>query len=531
MPTYTVEQLNNLSKEEIVAQYLEMQNNYLILNERINAMNARTFGKSSEKLPSANPDQECLFNEVEVVSDGTEDDDEVEESDVPETETITYTRKKSKGTRKANIENLPRVIVNHELSEAELIAKFGENGWKRLPDQVYDKVEVTPARYWVAEHHVAVYAAKDGDTIVKAEHPAEILNNSLASPSLVAAIIHGKYANAMPLYRIEGELANNGAIISRQDMANWVIKSSERYLSLVFDRMHELLQQEHVIQADETPAYISKDGKPAGSKSEMWVYRTGEHSKSSPIILFKYEPGRSANYPVEFLNNFKGYLECDAFGGYHKLGRVNENIVICTCWAHARRRFSDAVKAYGEKKPGVQDTLAYRALEKIKIIYQVDEKLKNLSPEERQKRRQTTVKRRVDAFFAWAKEHQADTGKKDKTWEGFTYCINNESCLRRFLEDGEIPIDNSATERAIRPFTVFRKVWKLIDTPSGANASAVMYSLIETAKANNIKVYDYIKTLLEEIPKHMDDTNLSFIDDLLPWSASIQDKCAKPKKS
>lgn len=529
MTMLSEDQLNHLSKEELVNMFLRMQNNICLLEERLAVMNANTFGRKTEKLSAVNPDQICFFNEFEAVSDGTEYDDE-EPSDKPETEEITYTRKKQKGKRETDLSALPKVEVTHDLTEDELTAEFGESGWKRLPDQVYSKLEVEPAKYWVAEHHIAVYAGKNTDKIIKAKHPAELLNNSLASASVVAGILNAKYTNAMPLYRIEKEMTANGAPVSRQDMASWVIKCSERYLVLLYDRMHELLRQEHVVQADETPVYVSKDGKPAGSKSEMWVYRTGEYNTAKPMVLYKYAPGRAAANALDYLSDFKGYLECDAYGGYRKVDRLNKDITVCCCWAHARRRFSDAVKAYGKAKAGLQDTLAYRALEKIAAIYNADEKFKDLSPEERKKRRQTTVKRRVDAFFAWAKEHHCDTGKQDKTWEGFSYCINNEKYLRMFLEDGEIPIDNSATERAIRPFTVFRKTWKLIDTPSGADASAVMYSIVETAKANNLKVYDYFKLLLEEIPKHMDETSLTFLDSLLPWSPDVKARCSKPQK-
>ena len=530
MTKLSEEQLNSLSKEELVNMFLLMQENMSILHERLAVMNENTFGRKTEKLSALNEDQMCIFNEFEAVSDKTEYDDE-EPAEESETEEITYSRKKTRGKRETALSALPKVEIMHELSEAELIAEYGENGWKRLPDQVYSKLEVEPAKYWVAEHHIAVYAGKNSDRIIKAKHPAELLNNSLATASVVAGILNGKYTNAMPLYRIEKELGSHGVNISRQDMANWVIKCSERYLGLLYDRLHELLQKEHVIQADETPAYVTRDGKPAGSKSEMWVYRTGEYNTEKPIVLYAYASGRAASNTLNFLDAFHGYLECDAYGGYRKVDRLNEDINVCCCWAHARRRFSDAVKAYGKTKPGVQDTLAYRALEKIAAIYNADEKFKNLSPGERKKRRQTTVKRRVDAFFAWAKEHQFDTGKKDKTWEGFSYCINNEKYLRMFLEDGEIPIDNSATERAIRPFTVFRKTWKLIDTPSGADASAIMYSIVETAKANNLKVYDYFKLLLEEFPKHMDDTDLGFIDDLMPWASNVRSMCSKPLKS
>ena len=285
MTKLSEDQLNNLSKEELVSMFLLMQENMSILQERLAVMSENTFGRKTEKLTAINPDQTCFFNEFEAVSDGTEYDEE-ETSDETETEEIVYTRKKQKGKRETDLSALPKVEIVHELSEDELVAQFGENGWKRLPDQVYSKLEVEPAKYWVAEHHIAVYAGKNSDKIIKAKHPAELLNNSLATASVVAGLLNGKYTNAMPLYRIEKELESNGVNISRQDMANWVIKCSERYLVLLYERLHELLQQEHVVQADETPVYVSKDGRPANSKSEMWVYRTGEYNTERPIVLF-----------------------------------------------------------------------------------------------------------------------------------------------------------------------------------------------------------------------------------------------------
>lgn len=532
MEKITEENLNNLSKEQLVTMVMDIQKQVSILEERIAVMNVNTYGRKTEKLIE-DPDQIRFFNEVEAVQDETDyDDGEPEESE--ETETIAYTRKKKqKGKRETDLSRFEHVQIMHELSEEELTEEFGEGGWKRLPDQIYTKLEVEPAKYWVAEHHIAVYAGKKDDHIRKAEHPAELLNNSIASASVVAGIMNGKYTNLMPLYRIAKEFENHDVCISKQNMANWVIRCSERYLSLVYNRLQELLKKEHVIQADETPAYISKDGKPAGSKSEMWVFRSGEYNRTHPVILYHYDPSRASSVPDKFLKGFEGYLETDAFSGYHKLEQDNEKIVGCLCWAHARRSFANAVKAYGKMKAGVQDTLAYRALEKISDIYRADEKLKIFSPAERKKRRQTVVKRRVDAYFAWAKEHVNDTGKQDETHNGFAYSVANETSLRRFLEDGEIPIDNSACERIIRPFTVARKTWKLIDTPSGADASAVIYSLVETAKANNLKVYDYLKYLLEELPKHMDDKCSdfnSFLDSLLPWSDSLPVGCKKKNR-
>ncbi len=518
MKNYTAEQLKNCSREELIEAILEQQSAYHVLLERLTAGNANTFGRKTEKMEYEG--QESLFNEVEAAID--------EAAAEPEIEEITYKRKKQAGKREKDLSGFPATIVNHEIPEEKLTSLFGQNGWKRLPDQIYRKLEVRPAQYEVMEHHIAVYASKSEDKIVKAPHPAELLDNSIASASLVAAVMNAKYTNAMPLYRIEQEFERSDVNISRQVMSNWVNRCGERYLSLVYDRMHQELLREPVIQADETVVKVSKDGRPAGSESRMWVYRSGEYNTATPVILYDYQKTRSGDHPIEFLKGFSGYLECDGFSGYRKMDRLVEEVSVCCCWAHARRSFSDAVKAYGEKKAGVQDILAYRALKKIAKIYLLDEKFKKLPPEERKKRRQSTVRPRVDAFFAWVKKHRNDVPSKGKTGEGFTYCLNSEKYLRVFLEDGLIPIDNSASERAIRPFTIGRKNWQLIDTINGAQASAIIYSIVETAKANNLKPYEYLKYLLTELPNRLDSKNSQLtLDDLLPWSSDLTSSCRK----
>ena len=291
---YTAEQLKNLSKDELIEEILKQQEvilkkqeEYNNLLERLTANNANTFGRKSEKMEYDG--QESIFNEVEAAAE--------EEAPEPEMEEITYSRKKHSGKREQDLSNFPTTVVNHELPEEELTKLFGENGWKRLPDQVYKKLEMHPAQYEVMEHHVAVYASKTDDRIVKAPHPAELLNNSIATPSLVAAVMNAKYTNAMPLYRIEQEFERSDVTISRQVMANWVNRCSERYLSLLYDRMHQGLLKEPVVQADETSVKVSKDGRPAGSESRMWVYRSGEYNRETPVILFDYQKPEAATTP------------------------------------------------------------------------------------------------------------------------------------------------------------------------------------------------------------------------------------------
>ena len=510
-----------LQQKEMELQQKQMEQQIHTLNEKIAIMNARHFGRSTEKLETL-PGQMNIFNETEVAA--------AEAIAEPAIEQVVVRRKKKKGQRKEDLSRLPKRIENHELTKEQLKAIFGENGWKRLPDEVYSRVEYQPAVKEVVEHHVAVYAAKknDVDTIVRADRPVDLLRNSIATPSLVAAIMNAKYTNAIPLYRIAQDFEQSDMILGRATMANWVIRCSERYLSLVYDRLQKHLCAQKIIQADETTCQVTKDGRPSDAKSYMFVYRTSEHCKERPVILYQYGKTRSKSNIQKFLRGFSGTLVSDAFSGYKSLDKNDENIHSAFCWAHARRDYADALKALkGEDKNYAHETVAHKALVQIAAIYKAEEALKDLTAEERYSRRQREVKPLVEAYFAWVHEQDPATILSQKTRDGLNYSMNQEKYLKVFLEDGNIPIDNSATERAIRPFTIGRANWHIIDTIHGAEASAVIYSLVETAKANNLKIYEYLKHLLTEIPKHIDDTSMDFLEDLLPWSEKLPEECHK----
>ena len=510
-----------LQQKEMELQQKQMEQQIHTLNEKIAIMNARHFGRSTEKLETL-PGQMNIFNETEVAA--------AEAIAEPAIEQVVVRRKKKKGQRKEDLSRLPKRIENHELTKEQLNAIFGENGWKRLPDEVYSRVEYQPAVKEVVEHHVAVYAAKknDVDTIVRADRPVDLLRNSIATPSLVAAIMNAKYTNAIPLYRIAQDFEQSDMILGRATMANWVIRCSERYLSLVYDRLQKHLCAQKIIQADETTCQVTKDVRPSDAKSYMFVYRTSEHCKEKPVILYQYGKTRSKSNIQKFLTGFSGTLVSDAFSGYKSLDKNDENIHSAFCWAHARRDYADALKALkGDAKELAHETVAHKALVQIAAIYKAEEALKDLTAEERYFRRQREVKPLVEAYFAWVHEQDPATILSQKTRDGLNYSINQEKYLKVFLEDGNIPIDNSATERAIRPFTIGRANWHIIDTIHGAEASAVIYSLVETAKANNLKIYEYLKHLLTEIPKHIDDTSMDFLEDLLPWSEKLPEECHK----
>lgn len=525
---YTEEQLNNVDKSFLIALLLNQQEQLESLskelhdtNEKMQKLmeqlilsNQKRFGRSSETLKDAN--QICFmevdgnivfFNEAEAVCDLTAE----------EAENLATKKPKQKGKKENDLADIPVKRIDHYMTEEQLTKEFGANGWKQLPDAVSKRYLFIPAKVEVEEHHIGVYASKKEDRIVKAKHPKGLLHGSLVSPSLAAAIINGKYVNAVPLYRLEQEFSRYGLAISRQNMANWCIRLGEEYLAVLYDYLHKELYSYPVIQADETPVLVNRDGRQAGSKSYMWVYRSGHLYKDKQIVLYEYQLTRNTSHPREFLKEYKGICLTDGYQVYHTLEKEKEDLTIAGCWVHCRRRFDESLKTV--PKSVQKDSESYLLMKQIQAIYREEGKLKELSSEERLTQRQLVIKPLVDAFFAYLKTLKVSS--KDKFGEAVGYALNQERYLRVFLENGDVPIDNNASERAIRGFCIGKKNWQMIDTINGAKTSAIIYSIVETAKSNNLKPYDYIQYILEEIPKHMDDTDRSFIQNLLPWSENL----------
>ena len=528
---YTEEQLNNVDKSFLIQLLLQQQEQLNALTKELHASNEKMqllmeqvilgkqnrFGRSSEKMEDTS--QICFrevngtivfFNEAEAVCDLNAAEPEDLELKSPK-------QPKRKGKKEADLSGLPVRRIDHYLSAEELEAEFGVRGWKQLPDAISRKYHFVPAKVEVEEHHIGVYASKTDEHMVKADHPKTLLHGSLVSPSLGAAIINGKYVNAVPLYRLEQEFQRYGLQITRQNMANWCIRLAEEYLSILYDHLHKELYFYHVIQADETPVLVNHDGRGAGSKSWMWVYRSGHLYQDRQIVLYEYQQTRNASHPREFLKGYDGICVTDGYQVYHTLEKELEELTIAGCWVHCRRRFDEALKLI--PKSCQKESNAFLLMKQIQAIYREEGKLNDLSSDERLKQRQAVIKPLVDAFFAYLKT--INVSKKDKFGDAVGYALNQEKYLRVFLTDGDVPIDNNASERAIRGFCIGKKNWRMIDTINGAKSSAIIYSIVETAKANNLKPYDYVQYLLEEIPKHMNDKDCSFLEDLLPWSEKL----------
>ena len=531
---YTEEKLNSFDKETLIQLFLSQQeqlenidHNLQLVLEQMADLKRHRFGRSSER---HEPDEQISFMEVDgkIVFFNESEAVAAEECDNGAEAVPRRRPKKKQGKREEDLDGLPVVVIEHSISPEELAALFGEGGFKQLPDEVYRRYGFTPAKVEVEEHHVKVYAGKNTDEIVKAPHPECLLRGSLVSPSLEAAVMNAKYVNAVPLYRQEREFERYGLHISRQNMANWTIQCADRYLAVLYDYLHEKLYSYHVLQADETPVLVNKDGRPAGSKSYMWVYRTGRMYTERQIVLYEYQKTRNASHPREFLKDFNGVCVTDGYQVYHTLEDEREDLKIAGYWSHARRRFDEAVKALPKAKQ--KDSRAYLALTMIQAICREEKPLKELPAQERHNRRQLSIRPLVEAYFTWVRENLPRVPQKSKTWEGFNYSLNQEKYLKVFLDDGEVPMDNNAAEQSIRGFCIGKKNWVMIDTVVGAKSSAIIYSIAETAKANNLKPYDYFEYLLTEIPKHLDDTDRGFLDDLLPWSPNLPANCRKPGK-
>ena len=292
----------------------------------------------------------------------------------------------------------------------------------------------------------------------------------------------------------------------------------------------------HVTQSDETPTQVIKDSDHPNSKCYMWVHRSGELYKERPIVIYEYQKGRDHKIPFAFYKDYKGILVTDGLQQYHLVDKLLPDVINANCWAHARRAFSDAVKAADKKDPeAVRQSVAYQALQKIAVFYNADTELKHLTSAERLQKRQESIKPLVEDFLVWVKQQVAECSvpPKSKTAQGLNYIIHQEQYLKVFLTDGDVPIDNSASERSIRTFCLGKKNWMFHNTAKGANASALVYSISETAKLNNLHPYKYFKYILTELPKHCDQTgNIepAELEYLMPWSDQLPEECRKPRR-
>ena len=505
--------------EELQKENAELKAKLAWFEEQLRLSRQKRFSASSER---TNEDQLELFNEAEA-----EVDSSVQE---PTVETIQYTRKKKRGQREAMVENLPVETIEYRLSEEEQICSCCGGPTHEMSTETRQELKIIPAQVKLVKHVRYVYACRRCEReeiqtpVVTAPMPQPVYPGSLASPSALAYIMNQKYGEGLPLYRQEQQLSLLGINLSRQTMANWMIYAADRWLSLLEKRMREHLLKEDILHADETTLQVLREpGRAAKTTSYLWLYRTGRNSH--PILVYDYQPTRAGEHPRNFLSKFRGYLHVDGYAGYRKVPEVT----LVGCWAHARRKFDEALKAL----PASSRTGAVTAREGLEFcnrLFAVEREIKHATPEERYTIRLERSRPILDDFSAWLRTQKSRVLPKSALGQAITYCQNQWEPLQAFLKDGRLEIDNNRSERAIKPFVIGRKNWLFANTPRGAKASAIIYSLVETAKENGLNPFVYLTYLFEKLPNLGDPHDETELDRLLPWSETLPLICRVFKK-
>jgi transposase len=509
------------------------------LKEELRLATHKRFGASSEK---ADPDQGQLFNEAEVLGSMPP---------APEADEITVpAHTRAKGGRKPIDDRLPRERIEHDIPDAEKLCPCGSGHARpRIGEVVTEQADIEPAKVKVIQHVRFKYgpccqcdgvfppvaderekaAASSADAsaarvsravvvpearaVIVAPLPVQPIPKSMAAPGLCAFIATAKYQDGLPLYRQETILARHGLSISRATLAAWMIRLGELIVPLI-NLAEEVQLAYDVLQMDETTVQVLKeDGRPAQSQSRMWVRRGGPPDK--PVILFNYEPTRSGKVAWRLTEDFKGYLQSDGFSGYDAVGK-REGIVHIGCLAHARRKFDEALKA---QRPGDRGGLAAEGLALIQRIYRIEKAAReaNLTPAQRKQLRDERARPVWGELRRWLDAKRGQAPPQMLIGKAMTYLDNQWLQLIRVLDDGRLEVDNNRCENALRPFVLGRKAWLFSDTPAGAEASARLYGLIETAKANGCEPYVYLRRVFTDLPKA---TTLAEIEALLPWTVA-----------
>jgi len=493
---------NTAALKEIIAFHLDEKEKYQeridYLEQMVRLLQKEIFGRKSEKHVLPDHEQRHLFDPIE----SPESDHRLSEDKlvIPE-----HTRKKR--GRKPLPADLPRVDVIHDIPEKEKQCDCGAS-LNCIGQDVSEKLDYVPAKVRVIRHIRLKYACKscegvesEGPTVKIAPVPVQLLPKSIASEGLIAHLIVSKFADGLPLYRQQKIFGRLGIELSRATMANWVVKASQQCQPLI-DLFQEEIRSGPLINVDETPYQVlNEPGRRNTSKSYMWVFKGGIENR--PTLLYQYHRTRSGKAALNFLGDYQGYVQSDAFSGYECLAE-KKGIIQLGCWAHARRYFIDVIKAKkkNRSKRVQPKSLADEALEFIGALYQIEKeaKMKDLDPQEIYQLRQEKAKPVLDEFKIWLTAKQQITPPKGLLGKAINYSLKNWKKLIVYIEDGRLSPDNNAAENAIRPFVVGRKNWLFAGHPNGAEAGATFYSLVETAKANGLEPYNYLRYIFENLP-------------------------------
>ena len=541
-PLFSEKQLQDMSKENIITLIQAMQVHQkkqeteiqllkektkelefmnALLSDRLALAQRKQFGSSSEKYAEGY-EQMDLFNEAEQEADPNAAEPEMEEIHPK-----SYKRKKPTGKKEEDLSAFETTeVIKHKLEGNDRFCPECGTKYKVVTTETVKYLKFIPARFEVVEETTYVYACPKCGMMKRPQKDPSLLKGSVATPSLVAGIMNAKYVNGMPLARQEREFARYNLNLSTKTMANWIILCAKRYLQPIYDLMREEFLRSRYIHCDETRLQVINEPEQKGTTQNwMWVYLTDEYSGSPRMVLFQYERTRGGYHPVEFLGDeFRGYLTCDGYQAYHGLP---EQITVTGCMAHARRRFDEALTPLkkGFTKEQLKETTAYQAMARIGMLYKIEELIRNQSPEERYAERQKQSKPLLEAFFGWLHTLEGSVNRSSKIGEAVLYALNQEKYLKAYLEDGHLSIDNSAAERAIKNFAIGRRNWLFSKSIKGAEASATVYSITETALLNGLKPYDYVAYILERMKDLGPFPSKEDLQQLLPWSESIPESC------
>ena len=487
----------------------ELSQEYADLEERFRLAQHKQFGKSSEAFPG----QGELFNEVEELAVESAVD-QIED----ETESITYERKKP--VRKPLPKDLPREVVTHDIAEEDKSCDDCGHELHQMGEDKSEKLQFIPAQVKVIEHVRPKYSCRHCEQhgtkakIRQAPVPASPIPKSFATASLLSQIIVSKYQYGLPLYRQESLFKEYGISLSRQTMSGWLLKSAD-FLKALYDKLHQILLQQTVIQADETTLKVIESEK---SKCYMWLYCTGtdspenNHMDIPNIVLYDFHESRASQCAIDFLQGHSGYLQVDGYQGY-----ASTDATLAGCWAHARRKFKEADIAQSKGKPKAGK--ATWAMSHIKKLYRIERLIKDKTPVEKQAYRAEHATPLLEEYKTWLDKSIQQVPPKSTLGKALAYSLNQWPKLIRYLEDGQLNIDNNRAERAIKPFVIGRKNWLFSKTANGAHASSILYSIVETAKANNLIPFDYLHHVISVLSERDDDESLN---ELLPWNVSLQ---------
>ncbi len=496
-----------------------------LLQEQIEVMNRRFFGRSSEKHMVRSEGQMDFFNEVEMEADrqaGQEEDASPEEAQADGDEKASKKRK-SRTPRKELFHGLPVEEEIIDLPEEEKTCKKCgttlEVVGKRI---VRETLKYIPARLTVVRTAANVYGCpqcrqtEDKANIVSAQVPEALIPHSYASETVLAHAIYQKFVNAVPLYRQEKDWEQMGMNLSRGTLGRWIRICSETYFNPIYAYLHRLLLGRQFAMADETTVQVLKEpSRSPGTESYMWLFRSGEDGLP-PLILYRYTETRAGFNAAEFLKGYKGYLMTDGYQGYNKVSGIEKE----ACWAHIRRKFCDAVPN-GRKddlsEPAVQGVLYCDKLFAIERYCREN----GYDHEKRHEYRNKKAPKVLEAFWSWLDQQHPTEGSR--MYKAVIYAQNRKPYAETYLQDGRCSFSNNPSENSIRPFTVGRKNWLFCDTPGGAQASATVYTMVEMAKAHGLNVEKYLAFLLERRP-HTGMKDEDF-EKLVPWSNEARASC------